>query len=226
MGLFGSSKPSVSAQTYKDAYGVVGDAYEAYGENRRLITDQHTDEMANARARMGASGVGFEGSAWQNISGNLTDKRDDALAILSEEEDIFAGGTAMSLVRQDFAAMGVSARRPDKGEGGGDYGSGRQRTTYTYTGKSAATGESFLTEEQQKMVRTKGSAGLVYMYGAEFKPTFEEYLKFRFGTDEEKAAFSDSMTARIEASNKKYASARAVANRVQTNKTDFYRDRP
>lgn len=72
-------------------------------------------------------------------------------------------------------------------------------------GSSSYTGETYLSDEQKSNMLTSSQVGSKYAeYAASIKPSFDEYLEFRFGSDEEKAAYSDSMDSRIEASNLKY----------------------
>ena len=91
------------------------------------------------------------------------------------------------------------------------------------TGRSKLTGETYFTDEQLEMLNTKGRSPTdLWAYAESIKPTYEEYLDFRFGTDEQKAAFSDSMTARIEASNKQYEWLTRMNTVVNQGKKNFY----
>lgn len=86
----------------------------------------------------------------------------------------------------------------------------------TGSGIGSRTGESFLTDKQRGMIRPDQDYG-------DIKPSFDEYEKYRFGTAEDKAAFSDSMTARIEASNLKYDRGAQMRSVNDASRTEFLR---
>jgi len=221
---FKSGPSGTTPANVQEAFSIVGDSVEAYGENRRMIGAQYTDEQSAARARMGASGFRFEGTAWEGIRGNLIRKRDEAYKSVDEEEEHFKGGTAYRMVREDFERMGtITAHVPTKAKGSGDYGSGEESTYYSLSGESAISGESYFTKEQRGKVLEHGSQSELFEYAVSLRPTFDEYLKFRFGSDEDKAAFSDSMTTRIEASNVKYARSLSMKRIEQASKNTFYK---
>ena len=193
-------------------------SYEAYGTNRTQIAEQFAGNVSSARARMGASGANIEGPVWQGILGNLTLGRDEALASVQADEDAFKEGTAYRLTQEDFNRMGSVSKSRATGKdmvGGG---------VYTLNPDSTMTGESYFTDEQKDMLITTSMSSGLYGYANDLKPTFEEYAKFRFGSDEEKAAFSDSMTSRIEASNLKFEKDEAIKRAIKIKQSDFYRD--
>jgi len=193
----------------KSAHDLFGRSGAAYTGNREQIGTQYGKDLSAARARMGASGASStEGPAWQRIVGGLSSRRDEALARVQGEQDVFEASTSYQLVREDFASMGqvkqIRKSRPMDG------GQSKGREAYyvpTYQAEGM-TGESFLNDEQKGMVKDSGLSTRSD-YAASIKPSWEEYQEFRFGSDEDKAAFSDSMTSRIEASNIKYGKIQA-----------------
>jgi len=185
------------------AGGIVGDSIAAYGTNRERIATQFAGNLSSARAKMGASGASAEGAAWHGIKRGLVRGRNEALSSVQAEEDVFRQGTAFKLVREDFERMGTVNKWSSL-----SYSSRMSNPdgTQRINAESSLTGESYMTTAQQAMLRTgvREDRKGFEEYAESLRPSFKEYEKYRFGSSQDKAAFSDSMTARIEASNLKY----------------------
>lgn len=208
----GGARRRQEKENAMQSFDIAQDSITAYGNNRSIIAEQFAGNLSTARARMGASGVDTQGSAWQGIMGGLVRGRDEALGKVQAEETAFRQGTAFKLVREDFERMGEV-----KMVGGRSASKSRDATagTMSFVSKSSVTGESYLTDEQRGMLRSGGGRRDMEKYAESIRPSFAEYEKYRFGSAEDKAAFSDSMTSRIEASNLKWDrenTARSVAD--------------
>lgn len=212
--MFSSGTSTQKRANLKAAYSAADQAYASYGANKERIIGSYNTGLANARAKLGASGMNTEDTAWQGMTGKLVRNRDEDMGAVEERQKLFKGGEAYKLVKEDFKKrMGLS-------------GGGRISTV------SASSGEGYFTDEQKGMLQSytpdpNSVSGGYYAptmtkYARSLKPTWKEYEKYRFGTAQEKAAFSDSMTARIEASNKKYRMDARVAGAVRQDRQSFY----
>lgn len=201
-----ASSRRLQQENLEEAGTLIEESKTAWADNRDQIHAQFKDRLSTARAKMGASGFTMGSGAWESIYGGLVRGRDEALGKLQTEEADFREGAAYQVVKEDFEATGLELSiNANQGKKPSDYDPDIE---YSVNVKSPTSGKSYLTEEQQGMLLTSKTGGASFRgYVDDLKPSFEEYEKFRFGSDEEKAAFSDSMTTRIEASNIKLIKA-------------------
>ena len=212
----------------KASYSYAEQAFSYLGQGREQVGETYQRELASGRARFGASGASLEGSAWESVQGEALRKRDEALEGLGLEEEQFRATESYKLFGQDYERMlgGVTSR---KREGGAEEG---ETVTRYGVGRTGITGESIFTPEQQKKLQTykhKGvadkSGGLTSFkeYSSMITPSLEEWEKARFGSDEDRTAFSSMLDERIEKANVWYDQKKKETTITEANTTSFYR---
>jgi len=201
----------------KQAYTIGGDTYASL-RNKQLTAEQtYAVNNASDLARLGASGRRLTEGERTRITGSNASTRDSTLEQISIEEDSFRNSTAYEFLQKDYDYMSqanISNARNPNSRVDNDY----IRTFSVRT--EGRTGESFYTDEQKDMLRSyeshtqnvsgRGSndSGVEFReYMAAVTPTMDEFFQGRYGNDKDKAAYEDTVTARITAANTVYDEA-------------------
>lgn len=191
----------------KQSFDIGESTYANINKARTDAADSYTQNMSAERARFAGSGASLDSDSWTAVQGRLASERDDNLTQIQGEEDKFFNSEAFKFIEKDYKYMSGTDFVDQGGDDYNEYGTWSIRTE----GKS---GESFFTDKQKKELRTYtgesnqnadgGALGAYQQYQDSITPTQDEYLKGRFGSDDDRRAFESTMDQRIADANTQY----------------------
>lgn len=195
----------------EQSYSIGDQTYQYINKGRVEAEEAFQHDMSTARARFASSGGRLEGSAWDQASGEVIRQRDERLADLGTEEKAFRNSDAYGFIKDDFENQGNVSMSHTQTKNVDRYKVSMGRGT-------GVTGASMFAPEHLKMLRS-GTSGkgkeLITRYenySQSIKPSMDEYMDYRFGTDEQKATYVDDMTTRIKEANKRFDIDKAAAD--------------
>ncbi len=191
----------------KQAYKIGDQTFAGLKKSREDIGKKYKQELASSQARYAASGARLEGAGYQRLLGSVSKTRDAALAETDTQEDKFRKSEAFKFIKQDYEYL-TKTNRFSNGPGYNDEG-------YQYSLRTnGRAGTGFFTDEQKEKLQTldtskkQGVEKAFAQYANSINPTFEQYEKFKFGSDDDKAQFESDMTRRINQANTAYDQAK------------------
>lgn len=183
----------------KQAYGISKASYESIKKTRGDIQETYTSNLQSDVARYATSGKVLTDEQRNQMIGSNAGDRDTALEAVDIQEAKFKNSDAYRVYKEDYEYMA----------GGGV----KEEGTSFSVPSEGRSGNSFYTEDQKKMLKTLEydremddrykMKSRFESYAKTLAPTFEEYEKSLYGTDEEKAAFERDTTERIIMANRR-----------------------
>lgn len=199
---------------------------DTVGEQVAHIRKQKTDlgkafdrDVSSAKAKFAASGASLGSGSWDAVYGSLVKERDTEMSAIAESEAAFRESETYKMYQENLTdAQGIKVTQLGK------RGSSQNQARYQISGITGA-GEDLYTKEQRAMLRQyTGSGGpgdLFKEYAAKVGPSMEDYEKYAFGSAEDKTAFSQLMTDRINEANKWYDTQLAASQVTKANENKF-----
>jgi len=194
------------------SYNFSGDVFSYAQEAHGSIAKTYSANMSSMTARLAASGGRSEG-ALATERGKILMSRDSELEVLNTELEGYRAGEGYKWMRKDYEALTSIAGRTNSG--------GRSPESAKFAlriGKpQGKTGRAAFTPEQyarlKKLTVAGANTGTPTSYQAyrdAVVPTLEEYEKFQFGNDAQKAEYVKMMDDRITRANAAYEVKRAI----------------
>ncbi len=189
------------------AYNITKDNYSSISTNRQDINNTYAGNVARGVTELASSGRSVDSAARDRIVGRFAQQRDIELENVDIAEERFQQGAGYKLVQDDYNYLTQLNEKRDFSD----------VDTSTPTAYSIRTegrsGESFFNEEQKKLLRSytdpdeyqfRNNTANFASYAESIMPTMDEYFAGRFGTDEQRATYDQTITDRITSANEIY----------------------
>lgn len=212
----------------RQAYKITSDSYKSGNKTRANIENTFRRGLASENAFYAASGRRNSENARQGYTGRLASERDTALESLSTQEEAFRNTTGYKLVENDYKYLTQVQTREDQS----DVDTGTP-TSYSIRTESIG-GESFFSDEQMGMLRSyedSDSSNQVsntsnfLRYSESITPTLDEYFTGKFGDEQQRADYEQTMTNRITEANQVYDQSLLETNLRNERRQDDYNRR-
>jgi len=212
----------------RQAYRITADSYKSGNKTRTDIENTFRRGLATENALYASSGRGASESAQQRYTGRLSRERDLALESLNTQEAAFRNTTGYKLVENDYKYLTQINAREDQSNA--DVST---PTSYSIRTESIG-GESFFTEEQKGMLRSYedpdnyqqvSNTSNFLRYSESITPTMDEYFTGKFGDEQQRTDYEQTMTNRITEANRVYDQSLLETNLQNQRRQDEYNRR-